>query len=83
MKEIVSILSAVKESLPKQTIVSATEFWEHDEWGEALSLICTQLYEYNLPVSAKTFEMIKSTALKMQLPEADWIFVSELIDESE
>jgi hypothetical protein len=81
-KEVASILTAVKDSLSEQDVAHATELLEHDEWGVALSLICTQLYEYEIPVSAITFEQIKAVALLMQLPEPEWNFVRKLIQES-
>jgi hypothetical protein len=46
------VLDAVGASLPAENVRDALEFLEYDEWGEALSLICTQLYEFRVPFGA-------------------------------
>jgi len=32
----------------KENVDDANDLLEHAEWGEALSLICTQLFEYDV-----------------------------------
>jgi len=51
-----SILEEVRASLPKENIDDANDLLEHAEWGEALSLICTQLFEYDVQISAGIYE---------------------------
>jgi len=77
--EIGSILDAVKASLPEENVTDACELLEHDEWGEALSLICTQLYEYDVPISSEIYDRIESAGLQMQMPPKEWEILRELI----
>ena len=66
------VIDAVEGTLPVDNINDARELLEHDEWGEALSLIYTQLYEYDVKVSQSTFELIKSAGSKMGLDSKGW-----------
>lgn len=66
------VIDAVDGALPVDNINDARELLEHDEWGEALSLIYTQLYEYDVKVSQSTFEQIKLAGRKMGLDSKGW-----------
>lgn len=66
------VINAVDGKLPVENINDARELLEHGEWGEALSLIYTQLYEYDVKVSQSTFDQIKLAGEKMGLDSKDW-----------
>jgi len=76
MNKIVSlieeIIEAVKDDLPADNIMDARELLSHDEWGESLSLIYTQLYEYDIPVSKDVFKMIESAGNQMNMDNQGW-----------
>jgi len=76
MNKIVSlieeIIEAVKDDLPADNIMDARELLSHDEWGESLSLIYTQLYEYDIPVSEDVFKMIESAGNQMNMDNQGW-----------
>ena len=66
------VINDVKGKLPVENINDAHELLDHDEWGEALSLIYTQLYEYDEEISQETFEQIKLAGEKMGLDSKGW-----------
>ena len=43
---IYSILEEIGDSLPSEKVIDTKELLEHNDWGEALDLLCTQLYEW-------------------------------------
>ena len=75
-KRIVSVVQAIIDSvdkrLPDHSADHARELLEHDEWGEALSLICTQLHEYDIPVPAAVAASIKDAASLMNMDSSVW-----------
>jgi hypothetical protein len=66
------VIDAVDGKLPVANINDARELLEHDEWGEALSLIYTQLYEYDIAISQSTFDQIELAGRKMELDRKGW-----------
>jgi len=66
------IIDAVKGDLPADNISDAEDLLSHDEWGEALSLIYTQLYEYDVPVSEEVYSMIDSAGCQMGMDSRGW-----------
>jgi len=76
MKKIIplieKIIDAVKDDLPTENVTDARELLSHDEWGEALSLIYTQLHEYDVPISEKVFKMIDSAGCQMGMDNRGW-----------
>jgi len=79
LSDILVILRTVENSLPKENVRDASELLEHDEWGVAFSLICTQIYEYDVPISEATFSLIESVGQQMRLPPKEWTMLSELV----
>lgn len=74
-----SVLQEVRALLPKENVQDAADLLEHDEWGEALSLICTQLYEYDLPISAATYEKIELLGRQMGMASKEWTMLKTLV----
>ena len=66
------VIDAVDGKLPVENIVDARELLEHNEWGEALSLIYTQLYEYDVAISRTIFDQIEVAGNKMGLDRKGW-----------
>lgn len=66
------IIDAVDGKLPAQNIADAGELLDHNEWGVALSLVCTQLQEHDVPVSGKLFRQIALAGEKMGLGPEVW-----------
>jgi hypothetical protein len=70
-KELLSITDDYRDLLPDQNITSIIELATHNEWGEAIEVLCTQLFEYDIKVSLKNYaileEMIKEIGLDMNL----------------
>lgn len=72
VKIIGEVITTVEEKLPSDNISDARELLDHNEWGEALSLIYTQLYEYDVKVSRTTFDQIELAGKKMRLDSKGW-----------
>jgi hypothetical protein len=66
------VIHAVDGALPVENITDARELLDHDEWGEALSLIYTQLYEYDVKISRSVFKDIELAGNKMGLDSKEW-----------
>ncbi len=47
--------------------LSAARSLNHNEWGEALDIICTQLFEYDLCIPKSVFEKIERVGSAMDL----------------
>ena len=74
-----SVLDEVRSSLPGENVKDATALLEHAEWGEALSLICTQLYEYEVAISGRTYDQIEWLGQQMNMASNEWTMLEELV----
>ena len=79
--ELRAIVTAFSEHLPQANIGAAEDLISHGEYGVALELICTEVYEYDVPVTADTFRTIEQCGQRMQLDESSWSFLRELLVE--
>jgi len=66
------IIDSVSTRLPRENTDCARELVDHGEWGEALSLICTQLFEYDIPVPASVLENINAVGSAMRMDSKEW-----------
>ena len=73
------MVEAVRCLLPDHNIRDAIELLDYREWGEALVLICTQLYEFEVAITDAHYERIQSAAERMELKESEWEFVRQLV----
>ena len=80
-KELQAVVAAFSEHLPQATLDSAEDLIRHGEYGEALDLICTQVYEYEVPVTAETYSEIERCGQRMDMDDASWGFLQELLVE--
>lgn len=83
ISEIRSILSKVGNSLPVENIHDAEDLLEHNEWGESLSLICTQLYEYDITINQDMYEKIASLGREIDMPSKEWSVLQELVKKND
>ena len=74
-----SVLEEVRSSLPEKNAQDASELLEHAEWGEALSLICTQLYEYDVAISGRTYDQIEWLGQQMGMETKEWAMLKGLV----
>ena len=51
-----------------------------DEPGLSLDTIITQLYEYNIKIDMKTYDIIKHIAAQLNIKESEFGFLKELIE---
>jgi len=79
INEITTILELIKETIPEENIRDANDLLKHNEWGEALTLICTQLYEYDVPIKREVYNRIEATGHQMQMSPEEWKMLKELI----
>jgi len=77
--EITIILEAVKGDLTERDVQFARDFLEHNEWGLAFSLICTQLYEYGVTINSEFYIQIENAGRQMSIPPEEWEMLRELI----
>lgn len=78
-KHVHLILESVQDSLPAANVTDARELLEHAEWGEALSLICTQLYEYDITITRDVYHDIERTCRALGMPPKEWEMLRDLI----
>jgi hypothetical protein len=62
-------------------VTQAIELVEHDEFGEALDLICTQLYEFDAPVSKSLYDLVVATADLIEWPRTELDYFRKLLTE--
>lgn len=73
------LINDVGFTLPPQNVADANDLLDHREWGEALDLICTQLFEYDVKVTSGVYYRIKSVGEIMKMPQATWEILKELV----
>jgi hypothetical protein len=78
-KKVDLLISSAEELLPAENIANAREFLKHNEWGEAYDLICTQLFEFSIPISQALYLSISEIGQAMMLPESEWTYLETLI----
>ena len=67
-----SIIDGVRSLIPPEDGVNAYELVEAREWGVALELLCTQLFEYDAVVPLDIREEIAAVGGLMGLDESNW-----------
>jgi hypothetical protein len=75
-KIIDNIIDHVESVLPPDNISGARELVNCGEWGEALSIIVTQLYEYDRVITYSTMQLIESAHKLMGIQDQDWKKIS-------
>jgi hypothetical protein len=67
------------KKLPDNDIANARDLIAHGEYGEALDLLCTQVYEYEVPVSSEAYKLIEECGTRMQMEESSWTYLRKLV----
>ncbi len=70
---------AEKFGLPERDINNAVQYFDYFEYGPCFDTIVEQLFEYNIEIDEHFYELCRSIALKMELPEKDYAYLKELI----
>lgn len=79
-QELAELTVKAKElGLPDRDVVNIKEMLEHAEYGEAVSILATQLHEHSIFLDAGYYQLLQSVAEKLKLPEQEYVFVKELI----
>lgn len=63
-----ALIEQVRDKLSEKDTSAALELVEHDEFEVSFDLICTQLFEYDIKVSAD----IEELGRLMKLDESEW-----------
>ena len=79
IKNISSIISQTSHMLPEQNIRDAKELLEYGEWGLAIDLICTQLYEYDVVITEDLYMQIIETFKLTEIDIQEWKCLKELL----
>lgn len=74
--QIIQLLEDVK--LPAADIENIIEFTAHNEYGLAYETLCTQLYEYSVPISSAYYEKLSSIGMLMEIDSSMWLSLEEL-----
>jgi hypothetical protein len=66
------VLRELADSLPEDDVDSILGLIEAGEWGIALENLCTQLYEYDIPIPRHLLDEIALLGHKMKLEPDYW-----------
>lgn len=69
VNEILSLLDGI---LPHNQIESLQVDVNAGEWALALEILCSNLYEYDIPIPARVYELINEAGKMMRMDESKW-----------
>ena len=72
------LIDEVKALLPRENIEDALVLMNAGEWSEVHSLICTQLYEYEVAVPEELWSLVQRSGEMLGISTDEWGFLSEL-----
>jgi hypothetical protein len=79
-QELAELVAKAKAlGLPDHDVANINDMLEYAEYGEALSILATQLYEHTIFLDADYYQLLQSVAEKLKLPEQEYRFAKELI----
>ena len=73
------LLAQTGGQLPPTNVKDAEDLLKYGEWGEALDLVCTQLYEYRITISQELYDIVEQCGLAMNLDAEEWNYLRELV----
>lgn len=79
-QELAELVTKAKAlGLPDRDIANINDMLEYAEYGEALNILTTQLYEHTIFLDTDYYQLLQSVAEKLKLPEQEYVFAKELI----
>ena len=72
---------ASEHGLNEKDILAVIEFSKHGEYGVAFLWIIDQLYEYDIEISSKTWELVDTIGSELKINKQRYSFLRELLDE--
>lgn len=79
VNQLYELLNEINNKLPKEDINRIVEFLENNEFGLAFETFCTQLYEFNIPISSTFYEKISFYGQSIEIHPSIWVPLKELI----
>ncbi len=77
--KILSLVSELENSLLPQDVQNICDFIKYNEFGVGFETLCTQLFEYDSPISAEIYSRIESVGKEIGYSENHWNYLKALI----
>lgn len=77
--KLIRILHEVKKELPSEDVKKVVELVENNEFGIAYETLCTQIYEYEVRITKKFYEMVSFYGESIKIQPSIWEPIKELI----
>lgn len=69
---LLDLIEQIRDELPEEDVKEALDFVEHNEFGVSFELICAQLFEYDIKVSADIYRKIEEIGRSMTFDDSVW-----------
>lgn len=66
------LIEQFRDKLSENDVNEALNLIENNEFGVSFELICTQLFEYDIKVSANIYQKVEEIGQSMNLNESIW-----------
>ncbi len=76
---ILLVLDLIGEGLPVKDVSEVRDLLKYGEWEEAFDVLCTQLYEYEVPLTEEIFSVLEQTGTLVSADPSVWTCLRELI----
>jgi hypothetical protein len=73
------LLNEKANQLPIEDARTISELIDYDEWGVAYEMLCTQLCEYDIPITLEYYGKMKKIANIMEIDSAYWMSLKRLV----
>lgn len=81
-KKLLDILKDVRGVIPDCDVNNIRDLFINREWWIGMEVLCTQLDEYEVAISAALFSKIEVMAREMDMPPTTWEDIQHLVDKS-
>ena len=79
-QELAELVAKAKAlGLPDRDVANINDMLEYNEGGVALNILATQLYEHTIFLDVGYYQLLRSVAEKLKMPEQEYVFAKELI----
>lgn len=79
--ELIALTSSISDELSASDSSNILEFIAVGEFPIALETLCTQIYEYEIPINEAFYEKVEFIGGQMNLPPTTWLMLKKLIIE--